>query len=134
MVAVQTLEAFVDGFFAALEALALVPDLGLEEDVGPIRHAFPDALLVLIDRGGVDQEVAGIERGADRLGCVAIVDLVGAEAQLRNLAIIVEGKRGIVGHRFSFALTMVQRGEVSRNRLALSVASAYLPHRLFSTG
>ncbi len=115
MVAPQPFEAFVGSLLGSLVALAFVPDLGLQEDVGPVANTFADAAFVLVDGRGVDQPVADIERGLDRFGCIVLVDLVGAEAELRDLAVVIQRKRGVIGHEISFAHTMVQTAHVSGN-------------------
>ena len=113
MVAPQPFEAFVGSLLGPLEALAFVPDLGLQENVGPVADASADPAFILVDGRGVDQPVADIERGLDRFGCIVLVDLVGAEAQLRELAAVIERESGIIGHKISFAVPTDLRRHVS---------------------
>ena len=113
MIAAKPFEAFVRRLERPVVALAVVPDLGLQENVRPGADAFADAFLIAIDRCGIDQPIADIERGLDRLGGVGIVDLVSAEAKLRDLAAIVERERGVIGHDVSFGSPMVDTAHVS---------------------
>ena len=79
-IAAKPFEAFVRRLERPVVALAVVPDLGLQENVRPVADALADAFLIAIDCCGIDQPIADIERGLDRLGGVGIVDLVSAEA------------------------------------------------------
>ena len=101
MLAPQTIEAFLRGFLGPLVPLAFVPDLGLQEDIGPVADPLADALFVFVDRRRVDQPVPDIERGFHDFGRVAFVDLVRTEAELGDLALVVESESGIVGQILS---------------------------------
>ena len=81
-----------------------VPELGLYEEVLPLDNAppeellqrLPDHVLVAVVVGGVDEPVAGLHGGDDRLLGSLHGDLPGAEAEPRHSRTIVQLHVGLL--------------------------------------
>jgi hypothetical protein len=96
-------QAVVEGAQGIVVRLGVVPQLGGDEqllarDAG-CGDGLAHALLVAIDRRGVDAAIARVERRGD--GCDDLVggDLEHAEAELRDLGAGVEREAWDLGHR-----------------------------------
>ena len=63
--AAQPVERFGEGGLRLRISLVGIPDFRLQEDVGRVAQTFAHAALVLVDRGGVDQLVPGLQCLAD---------------------------------------------------------------------
>ena len=79
-------------------AVVADPDLGLQEDVGPVDAGVGDGLadlaLVPVRGGGVDVPVAGRERGLDRGAGLLRRGLEDTEADGGHLDAVVQGHGG----------------------------------------
>ncbi len=80
-----------------------VPQLGGHEQLVAGHAGLGDRLagarLVLVDRGGVDRAVAGLQRGAHRRDGLFVRHLPDAEAELRDSHAVVQCDRGDRGDR-----------------------------------
>src|SRR5699024_10576630 len=98
VVEAELLEALAERTLGLLGPVAIVPQLGRDEELitgdAGLRDGAAHALLIAVDSGGVDVAVADFEGiGDDALGLVR-VDLEHAEAQLRDRLAVVEGECG----------------------------------------
>lgn len=75
-----------------VRVVAVVPELGHEEDLGAGNAGFLDGVadggLGAVDAGGVDVAVAGFEGGEDG-GLLGVLVLPGAEAEGWNVGSVV---------------------------------------------
>jgi hypothetical protein len=77
--------ALLEGVEGLVVAVVVDPDLGLDEDLGPVDPGcgdrFADLALVGRGGGGVDEPVAGVEGGADGIAGLVRWGLEDAEAE-----------------------------------------------------
>ncbi len=105
VVQAELAERGVEGAQRRVVPLLGVPQLGGDEQLlarqarGGQRPA--GALLVGVDRGGVDAAVSGLQRGGDGRGRLGVRHLPDAEAELRHPHAVVEGDGGDLAHERS---------------------------------
>jgi hypothetical protein len=102
VVEAEPLEALGQRPRRALGALAVVPQLGRDEDLvarqARGRQPLPHTGLVAVDRGGVDVAVARLECEPDGLLGLTVRDLEDAVAQLRDRDVAAEVDGGDGAH------------------------------------
>jgi hypothetical protein len=105
VVELQLGERPVEGPERVVPAVEAVVELGGHEDLlardAGVADALADALLVPVHLGGVDVPVTDLQGGLHRLRGLLRLDLVDAEAELRDLHAVVQGDRGHGGHERS---------------------------------
>ena len=107
LVEAELLEALLERVEGRLGALAVVPELGGDEQLGAVDarggQRLAHALFVAVNGGGVDVAVTHRERVGHDAGGFVGFNLEHAETELRNRVAVVEGDGG---YRFRHAPTL----------------------------
>ena len=103
----QLVQALVEGGQSLLVSLFRVPQLGGDEQLGPVDAGLCEELgdglahpgFISVDRRGVDAPVSGVQRAEHRCGGLVVRHLPHAQSELGHADAVVEGDVGDVdGH------------------------------------
>ena len=114
----ELFQAFIHRLVGGIEPVPVVPQLGGDEQIlaRHARRAQPGAHagFVAVDRGGVHRTVAGRQRFLDAGRGLVIGHLPHTQAQLRNLAAVVQFHCGYLRHNTLRSLRRDARTAKSR--------------------